>query len=176
MSRSTNWMFDGGPSAEWRSGTGNRTDSLLHNPIEAPSINLSSTIAPVASSINLPSTTLGGTTQTLKSVDPKIGTKIDWKAAAKDFVPSPLDKGSGGNPPPSLPPEGGLTSWFAKEGNMNMLGTAATGVNMLTGLAGLLSNLETANKQRKLLDQQLAHNKATMNNRKQLINQLKGSY
>ena len=166
-------MFDGDPTTNWRSGAGNRTDSLLYNPIEAPSINLSSTIAPVASSINLPSTTLGGTTQALKSVDPKLDTKIDWKAVAKDFVPSPLDKGSGGNPPP---PEGGLTSWFAKEGNMNMLGTAATGVNMLTGLAGLLSNLETANKQRKLLDQQLAHNKATMNNRKQLINQLKGSY
>ena len=155
-------MFDGDPTTNWRSGAGNRTDSLLHNPIEAPSINLSSTIAPVASSINLPSARTENSLKTL----------LGLENATEASSVNPPFIGGGGNPPP----EGGLTSWFAKEGNMNMLGTAATGVNMLTGLAGMLSNLETANKQRKLLDQQLAHNKATMNNRKQLINQLKGSY
>ena len=86
-------------------------------------------------------------------------------------LPDPLP-----NPLPDPPEGGGLAKWFADKGNMNMLGTAATGLNMVTGLVGTLSNLETAGKQRKLLDQQLAHNKTTMNNRKQLINQLKGSY
>ena len=83
---------------------------------------------------------------------------------------------AGTPPPPPGPKEGGLAKWFAQEGNMNMLGTAATGVNIVTGLAGALSNLETAGKQQKLLDQQLAHNKSLIGNRKQLVNQLQGSY
>lgn len=80
------------------------------------------------------------------------------------------------NPSPPPPPDNGLTKWFAEKGNMNMLGAGAVGVNMLAGLASTLSDLDTANKQRKLLKQQLEHNRSVMNNRKNLINQLKGSY
>lgn len=82
---------------------------------------------------------------------------------------------SGGNPLPDAPPSK-LTEWFGKEGNMNMLGAGAVGVDILTGLAGTMSNLKTAGKQRELLSQQLAHNASVRNNRQSLINQLKGSY
>ena len=161
MSRSTDWKTDIRPFTRSGLGTDNRKDDLLYSPVETPSVNLPST------------------TKTLPVSDWDINWKSNWDNLEKDFLTTPVDQvnastGTGVTPPP--PPEGGLAKWFAKEGNMNMLGAAATGINVLAGLAGTRSALDTASKQRKLLKQQLAHNRTVMNNRKQLINQLKGSY
>ena len=157
---STNWMFNRDPFTVWRSDRSRHTDSLVSSPIKSSTVNFSSTsTSPVSSSSsrqNSLKTLLG------------LGNSTEASSISPPFI------SKGRNPKPS--PEGGLASWFAKEGNMNMLGAGAVGVNMLAGLASTLSNLETAREQRKLLKQQLAHNRSVMDNRKQLINQLKGSY
>ena len=155
MSNNTDWKTDISSFTRWGLGTDSGKDNLLYGPTETPSV-------------SLPTTN-----------DWKLNWDTDWSDIGKGFLTRPIDQanastGTGDAPPP--PPEGGLTEWFSKKGNMNMLGAAATGINILAGLAGTRSALDTASKQRKLLKQQLEHNRTVMNNRKQLINQLKGSY
>lgn len=64
--------------------------------------------------------------------------------------------------------EGGIGSWFADKGNMNMIGVGAGIGQMGLGLASFLQQKDLAKKQGRLLDQQLEHNRYEMDNRKAL--------